>query len=609
MSTKATLVGVFAVSFLIPAILIGQDSADAAADPIQHIRQNLDEIYQRYWDRMLETKPTLASRFGIREADFHLGKFGLDQIESDVNFNFEILRQIQAYEVHLLPSAERQQAEMLMRILENNMDSTRIGLHYTPISQRRGPQVWLPTLASRMNFNKARDYEAYLSRLSEAPRAIQETLEVLGKGVELGFLPPRVTLEGVLDQITTQVSPPAEETLFFDPFRSMSAEVDPQVQRRLSKKALEVITNDVQPALVGFHDYLRDEYIPLSRSTFACLYYPTGSNYYAHCIRMHTTTEKNAQEIHKLGLSEVARIRAKMEKIIAEVEFEGDFDAFTQYLRTDSRFYHEDAQALLSGYRDICKRADAMLPVLFGKLPRAPYGVRQIADFEAPRSTTAYYRSPPPDGSQPGWFYANTYDLASRPIYEMEALALHEAVPGHHLQLALQNELEGLPAWRKVTHFTAYIEGWGLYAESLGEAMGFYTDPYSRFGKLSYEMWRALRLVVDTGIHEYGWSRDRAIEVMLENSALTRQNVEAEVDRYIAWPGQALAYKIGELEIQDLVKNSRMRLGNAFDIRSFHDHLLAAGSMPLETLRSRMDEWTIRQIETLKSEKTPGPGQ
>ncbi|MEE2889761.1 MAG: DUF885 domain-containing protein [Planctomycetota bacterium] len=609
MSMKATLVAVMALNFLTPAILIGQDSADVAADPIQYIRQNLDEIYQRYWDHMLETEPMLASRFGVREADFQLGNFGLDQIDADLNFNFEILRQIRAYEIHRLPPAERQQAQMLLRILENDMDSTRIGLQYTPISQRRGPQVWLPTLSSRMNFNSTRDYQAYLSRLSEAPRAIRETLEVLRKGVELGFLPPSITLEGVLDQITTQTGSPAQETLFFDPFRSMSSELDPQVQKRLTSEADEMITNDVQPALVEFHDYLRDEYIPLARSTFACLYYPTGSNYYAHCIRLHTTTEKNADEIHKLGLSEVARIRAEMEKIIAEVEFDGDFEAFTRHLRTDSRFYHEDAQALLSGYRDICKRADAMLPKLFGRLPRAPYGVRPIPDFEAPRSTTAYYRSPPADGSQPGWFYANTYDLASRPIYEMEALALHEAVPGHHLQLALQNELEGLPAWRKATHFTAYIEGWGLYAESLGEAMGFYTDPYSRFGKLSYEMWRALRLVVDTGIHEYGWSRDQAIKVMLTNSALTKQNVEAEVDRYIAWPGQALAYKIGELEIQDLVKNARKQLGDDFDIRAFHDHLLAAGSMPLQTLRLRMEQWVNRQGETEKHKKAPGPGQ
>ena len=299
----------------------------------------------------------------------------------------------------------------------------------------------------------------------------------------------------------------------------------------------------------------------------------------------------NAMEIHKIGQSEVARIRKQMQQVISEVEFEGDFAAFIEHLRTDSSFYHDDPEELLRGYRDICKRADAMLPHLFGRLPRAPYGVRKIPDFEAPRSTTAYYRPAPPDGSQPGWFYANTHDLKSRPRYEMEALALHEAVPGHHLQLALQNELENLPRWRTTTHFTAYTEGWGLYSESLGEAMGFYQDPYSRFGQLSYEMWRALRLVVDTGIHHLGWSRQQAIDVMLENSALSIKNIESEVDRYISWPGQALAYKIGELVIQELVHDARSKLGQRFDIRSFHDHLLEEGSMPLDLLRSRMESW------------------
>jgi len=600
---KSIILSAFTATCLSSSPLPVQDPPDTTVDPVQFIRTALDEIYQNYWNRLLEESPWLASRFGNKAADFQLGKFGLEQVDSEVQFSYSILQQIRAYEVHRLPSVERQQAEMLMRTLENNLDSARIGLHYTPISQRRGPQVWLPTMASRMQFQNARDHEAYLSRLSQAPRVLQETMEVLRKAMELGFLPPRVTLDGVLDQITTQSKPPAQETLFFGPFRSMSDEINLEVQQKLRSRAAEIISKQVQPAMMVFHDFLRDEYIPLSRTTFACLYYPTGSNYYAHCIRLHTTTEKNAQEINKIGLSEVARIRAEMDKIIAEVGFDGDFAAFTDHLRTDPRFYHDDPQQLLRGYRDICKRADAMLPKLFGKLPRAPYGVRPIPDFEAPRSTTAYYRSPPADGSQPGWFYANTFDLKSRPIYEMEALALHEAVPGHHLQLALQNELEGLPEWRKDTHFTAYIEGWGLYAESLGKAMGFYTDPYSRFGKLSYEMWRALRLVVDTGIHEYGWSRDHAIQVMLENSALTRKNVEAEVDRYISWPGQALAYKIGELEIQDLVQLARTRLGDQFDIRAFHDHLLAAGSMPLSTLRSRMEQWISRQIEQKSSDK------
>ncbi len=574
----------------------GQDAKPADAQKVTLTA--LDQIYQDYWDGLLADNPLMASRHGVEEADFLLPEGGPAQIQHDLDFKYMILQSIRALDLTTISADARQQAQMLIRMLETHIEGIRIGLQYTPINQRRGPQVWLPMLASQMTFDGVRDYRAYLSRLQQAPRVLTETEQMLRKGTELGFLPPQVTLQGVIEQISSQIEPEAQATLFYDPFRSMPPAMAQEDLVALRKHATEVIRDQVQPAFKKFKDYLETEYIPLARSTFACLYYPTGNDYYGHCIRRHTTTHLGAQQIHKTGQLEVARIRAAMELIITEVGFEGDFAAFVQHLRTDPSFYHDDPADLLRGYRDICKRADAMLPRLFGKLPRAPYGVRPIPDFEAPRSTTAYYRSPPPDGSQPGWFYANTFDLRSRPIYEMEALALHEAVPGHHLQLALQNELEGLPSWRTTTHFTAYIEGWGLYSESLGEAMGFYQDPYSRFGQLSYEMWRALRLVVDTGIHELGWSRKQAMDVMLENSALTRKNVEAEVDRYISWPGQALAYKIGELEIQDLLGSARTQLGSHFNIRSFHDHLLAEGSMPLDILRDRMERWIVAQLES-----------
>ncbi|MEE2857338.1 MAG: DUF885 domain-containing protein [Planctomycetota bacterium] len=576
----------------------GQDATPADAGKVTLTA--LDQIYQRYWEGLLADNPLLASRHGVAEADFLLPRGGPGQIQHDLDFTYMILQNIRALDLTTISSGARQQAQMLIRMLETHIEGIRIGLQYTPINQRRGPQVWLPMLASQMTFDDARDYQAYLSRLQQAPRVLAETEQMLRKGTELGFVPPQVTLQGVTEQLSSQIEPDVEATLFFDPFRSIPPGIAEEDRITLRKQATEIIRDQVQPALKKLKEYLETEYIPLARSTFACLYYPTGNDYYGHCIRRHTTTHLGAQQIHKKGQLEVARIRAAMERIITEVGFEGDFAAFVHHLRTDPSFYHDDPADLLRGYRDICKRADAMLPRLFGKLPRAPYGVRPIPDFEAPRSTTAYYRSPPPDGSQPGWFYANTFDLRSRPIYEMEALALHEAVPGHHLQLALQNELEDLPRWRTTTHFTAYIEGWGLYSESLGEAMGFYQDPYSRFGQLSYEMWRALRLVVDTGIHELGWSRKQAIDVMLENSALTRKNIEAEVDRYISWPGQALAYKIGELEIQGLVRSARTQLGSQFNIRHFHDHLLAEGSMPLDILRDRMESWIAAQLEILE---------
>jgi prolyl oligopeptidase len=280
-----------------------------------------------------------------------------------------------------------------------------------------------------------------------------------------------------------------------------------------------------------------------------------------------------------------------MLEIIQETGFEGSFDQFVKFLRTDERFYFTEPEDLLVAYRDICKRMDAALPRLFGKLPRAPYGVRAIPEYAAPRATTAYYNAPTVDGTQPGWFYANTYDLKSRPKYEMEALAFHEAVPGHHLQIALQQELENVPKFRTLARYTAFVEGWGLYAESLGQEAGFYQDPYSEFGFLSYEMWRALRLVVDTGIHNFGWTRERAIEYMLKNSALTRTNVENEVDRYIAWPGQALAYKIGQMKIRELRTRAEDALGEAFDLRAFHDFILSAGAVPLNVLEERVVKW------------------
>ncbi len=600
MSIRLPLVSTFLlISWLVAAPLPAQQ--EEVANPEQAALRALDTIYQEYWDELLANDPLLASRHGRREADFHLPSVGIARLQRDLKLQFTMLDHIRSIDLSLVSSEARQQAQMLARIFEIEIEGVRIGLQYTPVNQRRGPQVWLPMLASRMSFDTPRSYEAYLSRLQQIPRVLEETMEMLRKGVEMGFLPASVTLDGVIDQIVSHTDTEPHQTLFFEPFQEFSSLVPPQRQGQLKKEAIRIIGEEIQPAFNRFKEYMEVEYIPLARQTFACFYYPTGDDYYGHCIRRHTTTHRTAQQIHQTGILEVQRIRGEMDKIIEEVGFEGDFAAFVQHLRTDPTYYHDDPEELLRGYRDICKRADAMLPRLFGRLPRAPYGVRAIPAFEAARSTTAYYRPPPPDGSQPGWFYANTHDLDSRPIYEMEALALHEAMPGHHLQLAIQSELKGLPRWRTTTHFTAYIEGWGLYSESLGEAMGFYKDPYSRFGKLSYEMWRALRLVVDTGIHQLGWSRTQAIDLMLENSALTRKNVEAEVDRYISWPGQALAYKIGELEIQDLVKQSRTRLGIAFDIRQFHDHLLAEGSMPLDLLRLRMEAWIEEQLAKISS--------
>ena len=342
-------------------------------------------------------------------------------------------------------------------------------------------------------------------------------------------------------------------------------------------------------------------YLPGARETIGASTLPDGEAWYAYRARRSTTTDMSPREIHELGLAEVERIRAEMEAVIASTAEaraadpdapEGDdFEAFAEWLRTDPRFYHDTPEALLAEYRDIAKRADPELASLFGTLPRLPYGVKAVPSFAEKSQTTAYYRGGSREAGRPGWFYANTYALDTRPRWEMEALTLHEAVPGHHLQIALAQEMEDLPRFRRHGGYTAFVEGWGLYAESLGEEMGFYEDPYSKFGQLTYEMWRAVRLVVDTGMHAFGWDRQRAIDFFAANSSKSLHDITVEIDRYIVWPGQALAYKIGELKIKELRARATEALGNDFDVREFHDVVLGAGAVPLEILERRVDAW------------------
>jgi uncharacterized protein (DUF885 family) len=341
--------------------------------------------------------------------------------------------------------------------------------------------------------------------------------------------------------------------------------------------------------------FVKSDYLPACPEDIAAIALPDGQAYYAFSARLQTTTTLSPKEIHEIGKREVARIRRDMEEVIKRANFNGTFQQFLTYLRTDPRFYYTRPEDLVTGYRDICKRIDLELPKLFAELPRNPYGVRVIPDYEAPAQTTAYYQQGAADGSRAGVYWANTYKLNTRPKYEMEALSLHEAVPGHHLQISRAQELKELPDFRRNAGYTAYVEGWALYAESLGEAMGFYTDPYSKFGQLTYEMWRACRLVVDTGMHALGWTREQAIKFMSDNTAKTVNDIIVEIDRYIVWPGQALAYKIGELKIQELRARAKAELGERFDVRKFHNALLDDGPLPLEILEKRIHEWIAAQ--------------
>jgi uncharacterized protein (DUF885 family) len=427
------------------------------------------------------------------------------------------------------------------------------------------------------------------------PALVDQTIALLEKGVETGITPPRVTLRDVPEQVRNQIVDEAAASPMLRPFQSMPPTIEPPVAETLRAAAARAYTAAVAPAYRRLLEYLETRYLPRTRETIAARDLPDGEAWYAFSIRQMTTTRLSAQEIHDIGLAEVKRIRAEMDAVMARTDFDGTFQQFVGFLRTDDRFFFDRAEDLLVAYRDICKRVDPELPKLFATLPRLPYGVVPVPSYAEKSQTTAYYEPGSPSAGRPGRFFANTYDLRARPRWEMEALALHEAVPGHHLQIALAQELPEMPEFRRHGFYTAYIEGWGLYAESLGSEMGFYQDPYAKFGQLTYEIWRAIRLVVDTGMHALGWSRQQAIDFFTENAGKAEHDIVVEVDRYIVWPAQALAYKIGELEIKELRARASAALGARFDLRLFHDEVLGAGALPLDVLASRVDAWVARQ--------------
>lgn len=480
--------------------------------------------------------------------------------------------------------------DIFRRGVEESIEGTRFLSDLLQITQMDGPQYLANTLA-RMPAATARDYEDMVARIERIPLVIEQVTALLDSGLKRRVTPPRVTLRDVPAQLLGLVPDSALASALLEPFTRFPASMPAGERSRLRAAAVAAYTTDVRPAYRRLHDYLVRTYLPGARESLAASELPDGAAWYAYNVRLQTTTRRTPAEIHALGLSEVKRIRAAMDSVIRVTGFTGDFAAFTTMLRTDPRFYHTDSASLVRGYRDIAKRIDPELPKLFGTLPRLPYGITTIPSYAAPSQTTAYYAQGSPAAHRAGQYYVNTYKLETRPIWEMEALTVHEAVPGHHLQIALAQELEDVPEFRRYGGYTAFVEGWALYSESLGPDLGLYADPYSKFGQLTYEMWRAIRLVLDTGIHHLGWTRQQAIDYFKANSAKTEQDITVEVDRYIVWPGQALAYKSGELQIKALRAHAESELGARFDIRSFHDAILGEGALPLDVLDRRMRRW------------------
>ena len=574
-------------------ILVG---STALAGPAEDFAALLDEA----WEWQLRENPVWTSRLGDRRYNDQWSDLSLAAIQRRVEDQRGFLRRLRAIDSSQLPEADRLNHDLFRRQLENAIDGHGFKNYLMPMSQRGGVQS-LESTAETLRLANVQDYEDWLTRMTRIENVIEQTRDLLEEGRRTGYMPPKILMERIPNQIASQLVEDPEISPFFAAFESMPDTISAADQERIRQLAKDVIDDSIVPAYRGFNTYFNETYLPASRDSIGASSLPDGEAFYEYRTRYFTTTQMTPDEIHRLGLNEVKRIRDEMQLVIDELEFAGSFDEFLNFLRTDPRFYYDTPEELFEGYLAVSKRIDPELVRLFGKLPRMPYGLRPIPDNIAPDTTTAYYNRPAADGSRPGYYYVNLYRPEVRPKYEMEVLSIHEAVPGHHLQIALQMELEAIPNFRKYSGFTAFTEGWGLYSESLGYEMGFYKDPYSRFGALTYDMWRAVRLVVDTGMHYKGWTRQQAIDFFKDNAAKTEADIVNEIDRYISWPGQALAYKIGQLKMLELRARAEQALGDQFDIRAFHDALLGGGAVPMEVLETRMNRWLAEQLELHRS--------
>lgn len=505
------------------------------------------------------------------------------------------LNELLAIDASALSRQEYINWRMLTYRLQNEVDAYDFNEHYMPLNAEGGFHSSLSFMVRNTALRSYEDYQNYVAKLGTIPRYMAEQTAWLERGLAEGYTQPRASMVGFEDSIAAFIVQSPEESVFYEPLRTQPNFVTDEQWASLQAEAAQVIDEQVIPAYQTYFDFMVMEYLPNCRETVGASYLPNGDAYYQNRIEHFTTLALTPEEIHERGLAEVARIRNEMMQVIEATGFEGDFDAFVEFLRTDPQFYPETAEELLKEASYISKRMDGELPKFFKLLPRQPYGVAPVPAEIAPKYTTGRYAGTSRD-DRASFYWVNTYALDRRPLYQLEALTLHEAVPGHHLQNALAREMEGVPSYRQQTYISAFGEGWGLYSEWLGLEAGFYQDPYSNFGRLSYEMWRAARLVVDTGMHSMGWSREKAMDFMASNTALSLHNVRTEIDRYITWPGQALSYKLGEMLIRSLRREAEETLGGKFDLREFHHQVLKNGSIPLDVLETEIRNWIDAQL-------------
>jgi len=562
----------------------------------------LNALVEEYFEKQLELSPMNATAIGDSRYDDRL-----DETTSP-GFREKTLAVERAFldRAHLVDAARLSpRARITYDIFTGERELALQGAKFPeelmPLNQMSGLPMDLAVFGSGTGpqpFARARDYDRFLKRLRQFPRWVDGAIAMMREGMSRGVTTPRPAMLKVVPQLREIVTPNVEDNLYWAPIKALPAKISAADRKRITDEYAAALRAEVLPAYTRLADFIERDYLPAARTTVGYADLPDGRNWYAWRIHGATTMTLPAEDIHQLGLREVARIRGEMLAVKEQVGFTGDLDAFFKYLEEDPRFYFTNEDELLGAYRDVKQRIDALLPKLFSDFPKADYEIRPVEAFRAASAAGGSYQAPSADGKRPGIFYINTHNLKAQPKFGLETLSLHEAAPGHHFQIAIQQELTDLPRFRRFNGYVAYSEGWALYAESLGKELGVFTDPYQWYGRLSDEMLRAMRLVVDTGLHSKGWTREQAIRYMLDNSSMAESDVVAEVERYIVWPGQALGYKLGQIRITELRAKAQAELGAAFDVREFHSQVLRDGALPMDVLTAKIDRW-------IESKRTP----
>ena len=561
-----------------------QDARPSAA------AKSLHELFESEWEYAMREYPTFASQLGDKRYNDRWPDLTLANYERRHQHQLDILERLKAIDRAQLSPADQLNYDLFRKDFEEGVAGFKYRWHLVPLNQRGGIQTE-SELADLLTFTSVKDYEDWTARLRAFPAMMDQTIALMREGARVRMIHPRVIMERIPAQVDKQIVARPEDSPFFAPFKNFPDAIPAAERERLAAAGREAVSKQIVPAYQKFKEFFAKEYLPATFPEVGAWQMPDGAEMYGFEARRYTTTPLTPKEIHEIGQQEVKRIRSEMEAIMRQVGFTGTLQEFFKHLRTDPKFYYKSGDELLEAYRSMAKRIDPKLVKVFRTIPRMPYGVEPIPMNVAPDTTTAYYQQGAPDGSRPGTYYVNLYKVETRPKYEMMALSLHEAVPGHHFQIARAMELGEIPKFRRFAGYTAFVEGWALYAESLGDEMGLYDDPYAKFGQLTYQMWRAVRLVVDTGIHQMKWTRQQAIDFFMANAAKSELDIVNEIDRYIAWPGQALAYKIGELKIKELRRRAAEQLGDRFDLREFHDVVLGSGAIPLDVLERSVNDW------------------